>query len=132
MGERHYKAAVAAQAMLKRAESLERMVRLVGESELSAENQSLYKRSKKLRNYMTQNFFVAEARTGRKGQYVPIASVVSDVEEILAGRYGQIPDDKFLYIAPTCQFCIHGLRETGIVQSPGGVGVMGFLLPKTA
>ncbi|TSC86751.1 MAG: F-type H+-transporting ATPase subunit beta [Microgenomates group bacterium Gr01-1014_16] len=98
VGQKHYEAAMAAQIMLKKAESLERMVSLVGEAELSAENQTLYKRSKKLKNYMTQNFFVAEEQTGRKGQYVPVGATIQDTGDIIAGKFDHVPDDKFLYI----------------------------------
>lgn len=98
VGQKHYQAAVAAQAMLKKAESLERMVSLVGESELSAENQALYKRAKKLKNYMTQSFFVAEEQTGRPGVYVPLATAIADIADIISGKYDHVPDDRFLYI----------------------------------
>ena len=87
-----------AQVMLKKAESLERMVSLVGESELSPENQLLYKRAKKLKNFMTQNFFVAEDQSARPGVYVPIADTVSGVAAIISGKYDQVPDEKFLFI----------------------------------
>jgi len=58
VGELHYHAALDAQALLKKALSLERIVSLIGESELSSEDQVVYKRSKIIKNYMTQNFTV--------------------------------------------------------------------------
>lgn len=97
-GSKHYQTALAAQAMLMKAESLERMVALVGESELTPENQLLYKRVKKLRNFMTQSFFVAEVQTGRKGVFVPLKDTVAGVADILAGKYDHIAEEKFLYI----------------------------------
>ena len=105
VGETHYSTAVAAQAVLKRAESLERMVSLVGEAELSAENQTLYKRAKKLENYMTQSFFVAQEQTGRPGKFVPVKTTVSDVRGIISGKYDHITEDKFLFIG--------GVEEVG-------------------
>ena len=98
VGQKHYDTVIMAQGMLKKSESLERMVALVGEAELSPENQLLYKRVKKLKNYMTQAFFVAEDQTGRKGQYVKVEDTVNDVADILAGKYDQVSEDKFLYI----------------------------------
>ncbi len=97
VGTLHYQTAVAAQALLKKAESLERMVALVGESELSPESQLTYRRAKKIRNYMTQSFFVAENQTGRSGKYVPVKVTVQDMSDILAGKFDHIPEDKFLY-----------------------------------
>ena len=103
VGQTHYEMAIAAQAILKKAEGLERMVSLVGEAELSAENKLLYKRAKKIKNYMTQSFFVAEQQTGRKGQFVPIKTVVKDVADILGGKHDQVPDEKFLYIGAAAE-----------------------------
>lgn len=98
VGKQHYQTAIRAQAMLKQAESLERMVSLVGESELSAENQLLYKRAKKLKNFMTQAFFVAATQTGRPGKFVPVKETVEDVANIMEGKYDSVPEEKFLYI----------------------------------
>jgi F-type H+-transporting ATPase subunit beta len=47
---------------------------------------------------MTQNFFVAETQTGKKGAFVPRETTVKDVNDILEGKYDSINDDKFLYI----------------------------------
>ena len=98
VGEEHYRVAVEAQGLLKKTESLERMVALVGEAELSAENQLIYKRAKKLRNYMTQNFFVAEEQTGRPGKFVPLVQTVKDVAGIVGGKYDQVDESKFLFV----------------------------------
>lgn len=98
VGEKHYETAVAAQVMLKKAESLERMVSLVGESELSPENQLLYKRAKKLRNFMTQSFFVASSQTGRPGVAVKISETVDGLAGILSGKYDHVPEEAFMYI----------------------------------
>lgn len=98
VGEKHYSAALAAQSVLKKALSLERIVSLVGEAELSQDDQLVYKRAKKIRNFMTQSFFVTEGQTGRKSTYVQIKTTVEDVEDIISGKYDDISEDKFLYI----------------------------------
>jgi F-type H+-transporting ATPase subunit beta len=98
VGKQHYDAAIGAQVILKKAESLERMVSLVGESELSPENQLVYKRSKKIKNFMTQNFFSVEEQTGKPGVFVPLTETVEVVAAIVAGKYDQISEDKLLYV----------------------------------
>jgi F-type H+-transporting ATPase subunit beta len=95
---KHYYVATEAKRILKQSELLERIVSLVGESELSEEDRAVFQRAKKIRNYMTQNFFVAENQTGRKGVYVPVDETVSVVKNILEGMYDDISEDKFLYI----------------------------------
>ena len=100
LGKDHYQAAVIAQRLLKKATALERVVSLVGESELSDEDQTLYKRARIIKNYLTQNFFTTEGQTGKKGQYVPLKQTVADMKEILSGRYDDTPAETFLYIGP--------------------------------
>lgn len=97
-GELHYQTARDAQSLLKKAISLERVVSLVGESELSQEDRLLYQRAKKLKNYMTQNLSVIEEQTGVKGEYVDLATTITDVNQILGGRVDSIQPEKFLYI----------------------------------
>ena len=71
---------------------------LVGESELSEENRVLYRRAKRLINYMTQPFFVAEEQTGRKGEFVKLKETVEDVKKILEGKLDKVEEEKLLYI----------------------------------
>ncbi len=98
VGKDHYESAIASLSLLKKALSLDRVVSLVGESELSAGDQTLYRRAKILKNYMTQNFYVTKAQTGKEGQYIPVAQTVDDVKQILSGRFDDFPAETFLYI----------------------------------
>jgi F-type H+-transporting ATPase subunit beta len=98
VGRDHYDVAVKAQSILNKAESLERMVALVGESELSPENQLLYKRAKKIQNFMTQDFYSAEEQTGSKGVFVPLADTLSGVVAIMEGKIDQVSDEKLMNI----------------------------------
>lgn len=107
VGQEHYQTAIDAESLLKKAVALDRLVSLVGESELSNEDRLLYLRARKLKNYMTQNFFVTENQTGRRGQTVPLQTTVSDVKGILQGTYDNISEQKFLYIG-TMQEAVNG------------------------
>lgn len=98
VGEEHYKTAIEAVEILNQYKQLARIVSIVGEEELSGENQKRYQRAKKILNYMTQSFIVTEVETGRKGVTVPRAQVVKDVRAIIAGAYDDVPADAFLYI----------------------------------
>lgn len=99
VGALHYRTLLSAQALLKQYSGLERIISLVGESEISPEDRIIYRRAKTLRAYMTQSFFVAENQTGRPGKYVPIKSTVADVADILNGKYDDVIDDsKFMFI----------------------------------
>lgn len=99
VGPEHYQTALDAQALLKKALALERIVSLIGESELSTEDQTVYKRSKMLKNYMTQNFTVVEAQTEKEGVYVPVKDTVTDVRAILDGKMDSLIPEDLLFIA---------------------------------
>ena len=94
----HYRTALNAQAVLKKAVSLERIVSLIGEGELNTDDQTLYKRAKLLRAYLTQSFFTVEKQTGRPGKFVPLETTIKDTADILNGVYDQLTEDKFLFI----------------------------------
>jgi len=99
VGEVHYQAALDAQTLLKKAMSLERIVSLIGQAELSTEDQIAYKRALMLKNYMTQNFTVVETQTEKKGVYVPVNETVADIKAILNGDVDKLAPEDLLYIA---------------------------------
>ena len=94
----HYTTSLESRSLLSKARSLDRIVSLVGESELSDEDRIQYQRAKKLRNYMTQDFYVAENQTGKEGKYVPLETTVTDARAILDGAVDEITEDKLLFI----------------------------------
>lgn len=98
VGEKHYKTFIEAQSLLKKASALERIVSLIGESELSATDQVIYRRYRLIQNYMTQNFFVMEVQTAHKGAYIKSSETVDDVALILRGEYDSVSPEKLLNI----------------------------------
>ena len=97
-GNLHYETTLRAQNLLRQAVALERIVSLVGESELSVQDKAVYLRAKKLKNFMTQSFFVAQAQTGREGKYVKRHTAIKDVNDIIDGKYDAVSEEKFLFI----------------------------------
>lgn len=96
VGEEHYETYVAAKQLLEQAKGVNRLVSLIGLSELSPEDQLVYKRAQLLRNYMTQSFFVTETQTGIPGAFVPVETTVKEVAAILAGKADKIPANQLL------------------------------------
>lgn len=99
VGKIHFDINRRAKNLLKEAAGLQRIVALVGESELSKEDQTIYHRAKKLRNYLTQRFFVAQGQKGEQGSFVPLSTTLEDAKAILDGKYDTVAEEKFLYIA---------------------------------
>lgn len=97
VGEKHYQTVLEARRVLKEAERLSRIVSLVGEAELSPSDQLLYQRAAKLRNYMTQRFFVSGG-DGGVAPRLPVERVVDDVADLLKGKYDRVEAEKFLFI----------------------------------
>ena len=98
VGQLHFDTVMKAKAILKQADSLERIVSLVGESELSVDDQTTYKRAKKIKNYMTQSFFVAESQKEKTGKYVDVKTAVNDLSQIVEGKVDNIEPEKFRFI----------------------------------
>ena len=98
IGQKHYDTYLQTQSLLKESVNLEKIASLIGESELSKENQIMYKRSKIIKNYMTQTFITASGEKLDKSSYVPLERTVSDVEAILRGDYDMNLPEQFLYI----------------------------------
>lgn len=98
IGEKHYEAYLESERILSRFGYLDRVVSIAGEQELSPDDKVVYKRAKLLLNYMTQNAFMVENQTGKKGAYAKREEVVSDVCDILSGQLDDWPAESLLYI----------------------------------
>jgi F-type H+-transporting ATPase subunit beta len=98
VGTYHYDVVIKAKSLLRDAISIERIVALVGITELSDQDRMIYERASKLKNYLTQYFFTAEKQTGRKGSYVPLSKSLEDIDKIVSGKVDDISEDKFLFI----------------------------------
>ena len=98
IGDEHYETLTRALKLLDEYKQLSRVVTIVGEEELSLENQKKYQRARRVFNYMTQALFTTETQTGRKGVYVKRDETIRDVKSILDGHADTIPAEQFLYI----------------------------------
>ena len=98
VGQRHYDVAQEARRALGRYEELKDLISMLGIDELSVEDRQLVGRARRLRNFLTQPFFVAESFTGMPGRNVPIAETVEGVEAILDGRYDKFSEDQLFMI----------------------------------
>ncbi|OGG48219.1 hypothetical protein A2678_01390 [Candidatus Kaiserbacteria bacterium RIFCSPHIGHO2_01_FULL_53_31] len=97
----HFRVLTAAIEILNQYERLVRIVSIIGEDELSAQDRLIFDRASKLRNYMTQELFTLENQTGKPGAYVKRTESIADVEAILAGKFDSVPADNFMYIGTT-------------------------------
>lgn len=95
VGQKHYDMSQKLLGLFAKHASLKRIVQVVGLEELPKQDQLEFKRAEKALNFMTQPFCVAEAFTGKKGEFVPVKDAVSDVCRIVAGEYDKLPSEQF-------------------------------------
>ena len=97
VGQKHYDLVQETLRYLSRYEELEEIIAILGIDELSEEDRMIFYRSRKLRNYFTQPMFVSENYTGIKGVMVDIEDTLTDVEDILNGKYDDVDESKLLF-----------------------------------
>ncbi len=98
VGKRHFEIAQETIRMFQRYEELRRIVLVVGIDELSAADRIIYERARKLQNFLTQPFFVAEAYTGKIGEYVTVGQTLEGCEKIISGRVDGKPEAELYLI----------------------------------
>lgn len=86
VGDRHYHLAGRVQAVMQKYDSLKNIIAIVGENELSPADRADYQNAKKLIQFFSQDFAVAEHLNGKPGQYFTIDETLKGIEEILDGN----------------------------------------------
>jgi len=100
VGEEHYQVARQVQETLQRYRELQDIIAMLGMEELSDEDKLVVARARRIQNFLSQNFHVAEQFTGQPGSYVPVKETVRGFKEILEGKYDHIPEDAFRLVGP--------------------------------
>ena len=98
VGERHYNVARGVQTVLQRYKDLQDIIAILGVDELSDEDKRLVGRARRLERFLSQPFFVAEQFTGMSGKYVKLDDNIRSFEEILSGKYDDLPESAFMYV----------------------------------
>ncbi|WDL99473.1 F0F1 ATP synthase subunit beta [Alicyclobacillus sp. ALC3] len=97
VGDEHYDAARAVQGILQRYRELQDIIAILGMDELSDDDKLTVSRARKIQNFLSQPFFVAEQFTGAAGKYVPVKDTVRSFKDILEGKCDDIPEVLFRY-----------------------------------
>ena len=98
VGEEHYNVAREVQKILQRYKELQDIIAILGMDELSDEDKLVVNRARRIRNFLSQPFHVAEGFSGYKGIYVPVKETVASFRAILDGKYDSYPESAFLYV----------------------------------
>jgi F-type H+/Na+-transporting ATPase subunit beta len=95
IGEDHYSVARSVKQVLQRFKDLQDIIAILGIDELSEEDKLTVARARKIRNFLSQPFFVAEQFTGLKGKYVAVADTIKGFKEIVDGKHDDVPERAF-------------------------------------
>src|ERR1035437_302478 len=95
VGEEHYRVARAVQQVLQRYKDLEQIIAILGMDELSEEDKLAVARARKIQQFLSQPFFVAEQFTGSPGKYVELKDTIKGFTEIIAGKHTGRPKKAF-------------------------------------
>ena len=98
VGDRHYYLALEVQRILQKYVEIDNIVSIIGEDDLSPQDKSDYHRAEKIRNFLSQPFFVMEQSTGKPGKYVKLEHTLMGIELIMSGKFSDIDADKFKMI----------------------------------
>jgi F-type H+-transporting ATPase subunit beta len=98
VGEEHYRVARAVQQVLQRYKELKDIIAILGMDELSEDDKNLVYRARKVQQFFSQSFFVAEAFTGSPGVYVSREDTVRSFKAILDGEYDHLPEQAFYMV----------------------------------
>lgn len=98
VGKEHYEVARAVQTILQRYKELQDIIAILGMDELSDEDKLTVARARKIQNFLSQPFSVAEQFTGMAGKYVPVKETVRGFKEILEGKHDDLPESAFLFV----------------------------------
>ena len=95
VGEKHYNCAQGVKEVLQSYKDLQDIIAILGIDELSEDQKLTVARARKIQRFFSQPFHVAEQFTGVKGKYVKVEDTVRGFQEILDGKYDDVPEQAF-------------------------------------
>ena len=97
VGEEHYRVAQKTQEILQQYSDLQDIIAILGMDELSEEQQLVVARARKVQQFLSQSFHVAEKFTGNPGTYCRVEDTVRSFAAIVDGQCDDIPEQAFRY-----------------------------------
>jgi F-type H+-transporting ATPase subunit beta len=98
VGEEHYRVARGVQQVLQTYKDLQDIIAILGMDELSEEQKLIVSRARKIQQFLSQPFFVAEQFTGMAGKYVKLEDTIRGFAEFIEGKHDDIPEGAFRYV----------------------------------
>ena len=98
IGVEHYTTARRVQETLQRYKELRDIIAILGMDELAPEDKLVVQRARKIQNFLSQPFHVAEVFTGAPGKYVPLKETIRGFKMIVDGECDELPEQAFYMV----------------------------------
>ena len=98
VGKEHYEVALEVLKILQKYRDLQDIIAILGIDELSEEDKVIVNRARRIRNFLSQPFFVAEKFSGIEGRFVTLKDSIRSFKAILNGDYDHYPEAAFIYV----------------------------------
>ena len=98
VGQEHYDVASGVQGVLQRYKELKDIIAILGMDELSDEDKQTVYRARRISQFLSQPFTVAEVFTNAPGKYVSLKDTIAGFKAILDGEYDHLPEQAFAMV----------------------------------
>jgi len=98
VGQEHYDVASGVQGVLQRYKELKDIIAILGMDELSDEDKQTVYRARRISQFLSQPFTVAEVFTNASGKYVSLKDTIAGFKAILDGEYDHLPEQAFAMV----------------------------------
>ncbi len=98
LGQRHYDVASGVTTCLNRYRELRDIIAILGMEELTEADRRTVYRARRIQQFLSQPFSVAEAFTGMEGRFVRLEDTIRSFEIILGGETDDVPEQAFFLV----------------------------------
>ena len=98
VGEEHFTVARRVLQILQRYRELQDIIAILGVEELSEDDKKVVARARRIERFLSQPFFVAEAFTGKEGNFTKLEDTIRSFEELCDGKWDDVPESAFMYV----------------------------------
>jgi len=98
VGQEHYDVARGVMTCLNRYRELHDIIAILGMDELSEDDRKTVYRARRIQQFLSQPFTVAETFTGLKGRFVQLKDTIRSLTAILGGEFDDYPESAFFMV----------------------------------
>jgi F-type H+-transporting ATPase subunit beta len=98
VGEEHFAVGDRVKRILQRYRELQDIIAILGVEELSEDDKAVVGRARRIERFLSQPFFVAEAFTGKSGNFTSLKDTIRSFKELCDGKWDHLPESAFMYV----------------------------------